>query len=195
MTFSFLKLSLILTAYDSGRHPGVSGPGDSIPPAGAYRRSMNARRSPSAIRMLPVNQRILSVHAFLRDSHGPKPPEKYPRKTRKMMPNKAKKSPRHTIWTEAFLPAGSTNCGRNARKNRATLGFSTLDRIPWTKIVRAPAFDLSVSKAKSDLLWKAFSPRYIRYPAPANFTARNARADVLKMTARPKAARRDAQGV
>src|ERR1700733_10242781 len=39
-----------------------------------------------------------------------------------------------------FEPASeATNCGRNARKNSATLGFKTLVRKPWTKMLRIEA--------------------------------------------------------
>jgi hypothetical protein len=32
------------------------------------------------------------------------------------------------------VPAGSTNCGRNAKKNSATFGFRILVSAPWTKM-------------------------------------------------------------
>src|SRR6266403_1029420 len=50
--------------------------------------------------------------------------------------NVAPKARKATVLTRLF---GSMNCGRKARKNKATLGFSRFVRIPWKKAALAPA--------------------------------------------------------
>src|SRR3984893_17819258 len=49
--------------------------------------------------------------------------------------NVAPNARKATVLTRLF---GSMNCGRKARKNKATLGFSRFVRIPWKKAALAP---------------------------------------------------------
>src|SRR5437667_12066745 len=55
------------------------------------------------------------------------------------VPLKSKTAPRKRKASGLLGASESMNCGKNARKNRATFGFSTFVRKPWTNTVRKVA--------------------------------------------------------
>src|SRR5437762_4165510 len=55
------------------------------------------------------------------------------------VPLKLKTAPRKRKASGLLGAFESMNCGKNARKNRATFGFSTFVRKPWTNTVRKVA--------------------------------------------------------
>jgi hypothetical protein len=80
------------------------------------------------------------------------------------------------------------NCGRNAAKKIAVLGFSSATRKPSRKILpgdaaRGAAAASSVRGARS-----VCTPSQTRYSAPAIFTIVNATEETARIAARPIAA-------
>src|ERR1700685_4350995 len=55
------------------------------------------------------------------------------------VPLKSNITPRKRNARGFELASAATNWGRKARKNSATLGFKTLVRKPWTKMIRMEA--------------------------------------------------------
>src|SRR2546430_14337238 len=55
------------------------------------------------------------------------------------VPLKLKTAPRKRKSRGLLEASEAMNCGKNARKNRATFGFSTFVRKPWTNTVRKVA--------------------------------------------------------
>src|SRR5438270_13598813 len=55
------------------------------------------------------------------------------------VPLKLKTAPRKRNASGLLGASESMNCGKNARKNRATFGFSTFVRKPWMNTVRKVA--------------------------------------------------------
>jgi len=53
-----------------------------------------------------------------------------------IVPLKSKIAPRNKNANGFDGASDKTNCGRNARKNSATLGFKTFVRKPWKKMPR-----------------------------------------------------------
>ena len=73
---------------------------------------------------------------------------------------------------------GSTNCGRNARKNSAVFGLSTLTTTPWrvepAQRRRRRRLELGSSSSRARI---RRTPTAIRYAAPTSLTTVNAVAD------------------
>src|SRR5262249_43504596 len=87
------------------------------------------------------------------------------------------------------VDVGSMNCGRNARKKRATLGLRMLVRIPWRNaamVVRRRKFDGKLNCFRRSRI--ILMPRKIRYAPPINLIVPNASADVARIAESPSAA-------
>src|SRR6185503_9771811 len=111
------------------------------------------------------------------------------RKRHHRVPLTMKRAPRKRNARTRDSASGATNCGRNARKNSATFGLSTLVSRP----VRNTAQSLALAKTGAVPSAGARSviirmPRYVRYAAPASLMKVNACADAARIAARPYAA-------
>ena len=84
---------------------------------------------------------------------------------------------------------GSMNCGINARKNNATLGFSTFVKTPSRNAANAERGPPRLVAGSSELAVTSMrTPMYTRYTAPTSFTTMNADADVARIADNPIAA-------
>jgi len=96
--------------------------------------------------------------------------------------------PGTTVLSQTQPRAGSTNCGRNARKNSAVFGLNTPTTTPCDHTRRNDSRANTASPAACAHPTSFLIPSQIRYAAPAYFTAANAIADEASMADNPAAA-------
>ena len=81
------------------------------------------------------------------------------------------------------------NCGKNARKNSATLGFNILVSTPDQKIFRPESWLRTSAISPARLALRiALAPKYTKYTAPKYFTILNASNDCESSTDSPNPA-------
>lgn len=83
------------------------------------------------------------------------------------------------------------NCGKNERKNKATLGLRTFVIMPVLKSFQLEFSFFSTLEKSKELFFErsAFTPKYIKYAAPKYFIKENAIADFAKIIESPNDAK------
>jgi len=103
LSFSFLH------AYTQGERCGVG---------------MHAATIPSATSIIPLAKRVTVWKPVFDLAASPNFPPRQPNSEFVKNPNTTNAIPNVRIWALVEPALGSTNCGRNAKKNRAVFGFS-----------------------------------------------------------------------
>src|SRR5439155_21277069 len=105
------------------------------------------------------------------------------------LPVRTKVNPRVRKAAVFEVAVESMNCGRKARKKRATLGFKMLVKMPWRKAATgSPCLNFAFTSRRYSRWNNARRPRKMRYIAPASFTAEKAQAEVARSADSPNAA-------
>src|SRR5439155_1167362 len=108
LSFSFLH------AYTQGERCGVG---------------MHAATIPSATSIIPLAKRVTVWKPVFDLAASPNFPPRQPNSEFVKNPNTTNAIPNVRIWALVEPALGSTNCGRNAKKNRAVFGFSARNPI------------------------------------------------------------------
>ena len=85
---------------------------------------MDAATTPNAIKIMPLMKRVIAWKALLDLATSPSFPPRQPNSEFVKNPNTTNAIPNVRICALVEPALGSTNCGRNAKKNRAVFGFS-----------------------------------------------------------------------
>src|SRR5215207_11701150 len=104
---------------------------------GSHFLSPIANLNPNPINTLAVSHlKTFSPGPFV-PIHRPADAARYATPTFTIVPEQLNRHPSTTICSATEPRSGSTNCGRNARKNSATFGFRMLVTAPWRKTVHS----------------------------------------------------------
>ena len=147
----------------------------------------NANFNPNPIKIPPVNLfnhiLIWLLLFILRDSLAANKANMI----HQMVPGIMKIMPSIKYGTGLCICPGATNCGKNTRKNNATLGFNKLVNIPdkynllvLTSVKAGDEVDAGFDK-------NILTPRYTRYTAPAYLMISKAIGDRATISDKPKA--------
>src|SRR3984957_3763166 len=104
-----------------------------------YRSCASASRMPMNTNTLPTQRLNQRLNTALGASRLLRRAVDHATNRFHSVPLKSNMPPRKRNASGFELASEATNCGRNARKNNATLGFKTLVRKPWTKTLRIEA--------------------------------------------------------
>src|SRR3546814_16158256 len=100
------------------------------------------------------------------------------------------KAPRPSVCRATEPRAGEGNCGRNARKNKDTLGLVRFMMMPRRNRAEAASFGAGAAPCARPCARKAPQARYSKYRAPANFSTMKADSEAAKTAASPTATAR-----
>ena len=136
---------------------------------------------------LAVSQRKMRSNGPCVPSHRPADAARYATAMFTSVPEQLNRQPSTTICSATEPRSGSTNCGRNARKNSATFGFRMFVTAPWRKIAHSLVRSSGLPDTGPALPRNACTPSQIRYAAPANRTISYASGTACNNAASPDA--------